>query len=239
MSALTVFTAHPVMGGETCHYAHLTVHCLSLVTLEGGYDKARIPSSRGFDLIRPTLTLPRPGLDAQHSSIGKEGQYGTVLQVISSSHPRRHHGVQEWPTILRARRYSHLNRDRQNIVSRLLGALASSDPIKKTGQDPTRGHGQQARHKSEAKYQQPEAPNTEINISSNHLCTLFSFSETWARCPLSQACDPYTSTSVQGNTNSPPPAGRRAFSYPNQDKPPCVLLASPSRLGTRSTHSSV
>jgi hypothetical protein len=142
MSALTVFTTHPVMGSETCHYAHLTMHYLSSVTLEGGYDKARIPPSRGFDLIRPTLNLPRPGLDAQHSSTGKEGRYGTVLRVISSSHPRCHHGVQGWPAIPRARRYSHLNRDRQNIVSRLPGALASSDPIKRTGQDPTRGHGQ-------------------------------------------------------------------------------------------------
>jgi hypothetical protein len=58
------FTAHPVMGGETCHYTHLTVHCLPSVTLEGGYDKARIPQSQGFDLIHPTLTLPRPSLDA-------------------------------------------------------------------------------------------------------------------------------------------------------------------------------
>jgi hypothetical protein len=42
---------------------------------------------------------------------------------------------------------------------------------------------------------------TEINISSNHpVLFLFSF-ETWARRPLSQACNPYASTSVQGNTN--------------------------------------
>jgi hypothetical protein len=48
-----------MMGGETCHYTHLTVHCLSPVTLEEGYDKVRIPQSRGFDLIRPTSTRPR------------------------------------------------------------------------------------------------------------------------------------------------------------------------------------
>jgi hypothetical protein len=29
--------------------------------------------------------------------------------------------------------------------------------------------------------------------------------ETWARHPLSHACNPYTSTSVQGNTNFSPP----------------------------------
>jgi hypothetical protein len=125
------FTAHLVMGGETCHYAHLTVHCLSSVTLEGGYDKGRIPRSRGFGLIHLVSTRPRPNLDALHSSTGKEGRYGTVLRVISSSHPRRHHGVRGWPAILRARRYNRSYRDRQNITSRLPGDLASSYPIKR------------------------------------------------------------------------------------------------------------
>jgi hypothetical protein len=87
------FTAHPVMGGETCHYTHLTVDCLLPVTLEKGYDKARIPQSQGFGLIRPASTRPRPSLDAQRSSTGKEGRRGTVLRVISPSHPQRHHGV--------------------------------------------------------------------------------------------------------------------------------------------------
>jgi hypothetical protein len=50
------FTTHPVMGGESCHCTHLTVHYLSPVTLEGGYDKARIPQSLGFDLAS---TQPR------------------------------------------------------------------------------------------------------------------------------------------------------------------------------------
>jgi hypothetical protein len=53
-----------------------------------------------------------------------------ALRVISSSHPLRHHGVQGWPAIPWARRYSHLNRDRQNITSRLPGVLASSRSIK-------------------------------------------------------------------------------------------------------------
>jgi hypothetical protein len=47
------------MGGETCHCAHLTTHCLSPINLEGGYDKARIPRSRRFGLIRPASTQPR------------------------------------------------------------------------------------------------------------------------------------------------------------------------------------
>jgi hypothetical protein len=114
------FTTHPVIGGETCHYAHLTMHCLSPITLEGGYDKARIPRSRRFGLIRPASTQPRPSLDAQHCSIGKKGQRGTGLRVISPSRPRCHHGVQGWPAIPGARRYSRLYRDRQNFTSRYL-----------------------------------------------------------------------------------------------------------------------
>jgi hypothetical protein len=61
-------------------------------------------------------------------------------------------------------------------------------PYKRAGRDPTKENGEQAGHK------------IEINISSNHLCTLFPLFETWAHHPLSQACNPYTSTSVQGNT---------------------------------------
>jgi hypothetical protein len=124
------FTTHLVMGGENRHCTHLTVHCTSPVTLEGGYDKARTPQSLGFGLIRPVSTRPRPNLDAPHSSTGKEVWHGTALRVISASRPLRHRGVQGWPSIPRARRYSHLNRDRQNIFSRLPVVLASSRPIK-------------------------------------------------------------------------------------------------------------
>jgi hypothetical protein len=112
-------------------------------------------------------------------------------------------------------------------------------PYKRAGQDPTRGDGQQAGHKLKAKRQQSKTPNIEINISSNHLCTLFSLFETWARRPLSQTCNPYASTSVQGNTKLSPLLDVGPSFCPNQDKPPCVLLTSPSRLGTRNTHSSV
>jgi hypothetical protein len=106
------------------------VHRLSPVALEGGYNKVRIPQSRGFSLIRPTSTRPRPGFDAQHSSTGREGRRGTVLRVISSSLPQRHHGVQGWSAIPGARHYNHSYRDRRNITSRLPSALASSYPIK-------------------------------------------------------------------------------------------------------------
>jgi hypothetical protein len=62
--SLHCFTVHPRMGGESCHCTRLTVHCLPTITLEGRYDKTRIPQSQGFGLIRSTSTRPRPGLDA-------------------------------------------------------------------------------------------------------------------------------------------------------------------------------
>jgi hypothetical protein len=106
------------------------MHTLSSVTLEEGYDKAPILQSRGSDLICPASTRLRPSLDAQHSSTGREDRHGTVLWVISPSHPRRHHGVQGWPAIPRARRYSHLYRDRQKHHLKAPSTLASSYPIK-------------------------------------------------------------------------------------------------------------
>jgi hypothetical protein len=186
------FTAHPVMGGEKRHCDHRTSPYASLLTLEGGYDKARTPRFQGFGLIRSASTRPRRLIQ-----YNREGRHGTALRVISASRPLYLHGVQGWPPISRARRYSHLNRDRQNIISRLPVVLASSRSIKRQA-----GALQGEQKTTDG---QPAIYKIEINISSNHLVFLsFSF-ETWARRPLSQACNPYTSTSVQGNTKSPLP----------------------------------
>jgi hypothetical protein len=65
------------------------------------------------------------------------------------------------------------------------------------------------------------------------------FSETWDRFPLSQLLTPTQALRCKEIQHSSLPAGRRAFFCPNQDKPPCILLASPSRLGTRSIDSLV
>jgi hypothetical protein len=115
----------------TIHTIPRTV--LPPITLEGGYNKVRTPRSQGFGLIRPSSTHPRPGLDpasTQRRSVERKGRRGIGLRVFSPSHPLRHHGVQGWPAIPRARRYSHLHRDRQTFTSRHPGVLASSYPIK-------------------------------------------------------------------------------------------------------------
>jgi hypothetical protein len=78
---------------------------------------------------------------------------------------------------------------------------------KRAGPGSTRGNGGR-------KEQAPANEQTRLQLTDQHLkqSPLYSFRslETWARFPLSQACNPYASTSVQGNTKLSPPAGRRA-----------------------------
>jgi hypothetical protein len=110
-----------------------------LTTLEEGYDKVRIPQSRGFGLIRSASTQPRPDLDTHHRSARKKNRRGTGLRVFSPPHPRRHHGVQGWPAIPEARRYSHPHRDRQNFTLRRPRHPGLLLPYKRAGQGFTRG----------------------------------------------------------------------------------------------------
>jgi hypothetical protein len=123
------FTAHPVMGGEKRHYDHHTQHYASLLTLEGGYDKARTPQFQGFGLIRSTSTGPRPGLDPQHSATGKEGRYGTALRVTSTPHPLRHHIPKDGLPFLRhVATATSTGSTKRHLKAPIV--LASSRPIK-------------------------------------------------------------------------------------------------------------
>jgi hypothetical protein len=113
-------------------------------------------------------------------------------------------------------------------------------PYKRAGQDPASGEGQQARHKPK----KPSASNprlpTQRSTSQAITSVLFFLSVRLGLAALSRKLvTPTQAPQCKEIQNSLPLAGRRAFFCPNQDKPPCVLLASPSRLGTRSTHSSV
>jgi hypothetical protein len=70
-------------GGETCHYTHLTVHCLSPVTLEGGYDKAVFR-----DLGDSVLSVRhRPDLDpASTPSAVRQGRKAGMTRCSGSFH---------------------------------------------------------------------------------------------------------------------------------------------------------
>jgi hypothetical protein len=166
------------------------------VTLEGGYDKVRTPQSRGFSLIRPSSTCPRPGLDpasTHRRSAERKGRHGTGLRVFSPSHPLRHHGVKGWPAIPRTRRYNHLHKDRQNFTSRHPGVPVSSYPIKGQARalqekgatnERTRQDTSQKTRSNEQRHTTHRSTSQAISLYSH-----FPF-ETWARFPLSQLVTP-------------------------------------------------
>jgi hypothetical protein len=117
----------PIPGWEvkTCHYTHHTVHCFATDHPRGRIRQGPYPTISGTrpypPVLDPSSARPRPGLDPASThcrSTGKKGRRGTGLGVFSPSRPLRHHGVQGWPAIPRARRYSHLHMDRQNFTSK-------------------------------------------------------------------------------------------------------------------------
>jgi hypothetical protein len=157
------------MGGEnlSLYTPYRTLFCHRSPSRE---DTTRsVPHDLGDSALS---THPRPDLDPAsiyHRSAGRKGRRGTGLDVFSPSRPLRHHRVRGWLAIPRARRYSHLHRDRQNFTSRLPQCPGLLLPYKRTGQGSI-GERDKARRKPEAK--QAKAHNPQINISSNLLCTL-------------------------------------------------------------------
>jgi hypothetical protein len=117
----------PIPGWEmkTCHYTHHTVHCFATDHPRGRIRQGPYPTISGTrpypPILDPSSARPRPGLDpasTHRRSTGKKDRRDTGLGVFSPSHSLRHHGVQGWPTIPGACRYSHLHRDRQNFTSK-------------------------------------------------------------------------------------------------------------------------
>jgi hypothetical protein len=113
-------------------------------------------------------------------------------------------------------------------------------PYKRAGQGSTRGGPTNERTRQDAS-QKPcsnEQRHT-THRSTSQAISLYSHFPfvTWARFPLSQFVTPTQALRCKEIQYSPLTAGCRAFSCPNQDKSPCILLASPSILGTHSTHS--
>jgi hypothetical protein len=146
------FTAYPVMGGETCHYTHLIVHCLSSVTLEEGYDKARIPQFRGFGLIPPVSTRPRRL--AQFDREGRTAWHRAPDHFIdsSSTSPR-------CPGMAGHSQGTSLQSPQQGSTKRRLKAPRRPgllSPYKKTGRGSTTDRGQRAAGKTQDRVQHPK-----------------------------------------------------------------------------------
>jgi hypothetical protein len=130
----------PIPGWEvkTCHYTHHVVHYFATDHPRGRIRQGPYPTISG---IRPYPSV----LDAAstyHRSAGRKGRCGTGFGVFSSSRPLCHHGVQEWPAIPRARRYSHLYRNRQNFTSKAPRRPCLLLPYKRAGRGSTRAEGQ-------------------------------------------------------------------------------------------------
>jgi hypothetical protein len=108
------------------------------------------------------------------------------------------------------------------------GAPASSYPIK--GQAGALQGGQTNNEQQTTKNQSPSHQRRPTSQAISFVISL-SF-DTWARFPLSQLVTPTQALRCKEIQYSLLPAGRRAFFCLNQDKSPCILLASPSSLGT-------
>jgi hypothetical protein len=202
---------------KTCHYTHLTAHCFATDHPRKRIRQGPYPTISG---IRPYPPVLDPA-STHRRSVGRKGRCGTGLGVFSPSRPRCHHGVQGWPAIPRARCYSHLYRDRQNLSSRHPGVLASSYPIKgqaralqkatqqRTNQQTQRPNGQgkpQARSHAQTS---KGTPPTDQHLKQPPLHSHISF-ETWAQFPLSQLVTPTQALRCKEIQYSPLPAGRGA-----------------------------
>jgi hypothetical protein len=137
---------------------------------------------------------------------------------------------QGWPAWTGARRHSNTDSARFAFSSKAPPRVCCKpypplESIKGEGKELSRGTNNGGRtNKTDI------SPTSEINISSN--TPLYSFFKTWDRLPLSQLVTPTQALRCKKIQYSPFSAGRRAFFCPNQDKPPCILFASPFGVGS-------
>jgi hypothetical protein len=146
---------------------------------------------------------------------------------------------QGWPARTGARRYSNTDSARCSFSSKAPPRVCCKPypplgSIKGEGKE-LLGKGEKKGETTDSRGQQKNKTNTshtsEINISSN--TPLYSFSETWDRFPLSWLVTPTQTLRCKEIQYPPLPAIHKTFFCLNQDKPSCILFASPS--GVRNT----
>jgi hypothetical protein len=138
--------------------------------------------------------------------------------------------AQGWRTCTRARRHSNTNSARFAFSSKAPPRVCCKtypplESIKGEGKELSGGERDNGGWKNKTDI----SHTSKINVSSN--TPLYSFFETWDQLPLSWLVTPTQALRYKEIQYSPFPAGRRAFFCPNQDKPSCILFASPSRVG--------
>jgi hypothetical protein len=136
---------------------------------------------------------------------------------------------QGWPACTGARRHSNTDSARSAFSSKAPPRVRCKPypPL-----ESIKGEGKELSREEDGRWENKTDifPTFEINISSN--TPLYSFFETWGRFLLSRLVTPTQALRCKEIQYSPFPAGRRAFFCPNQDKPPCILFASPSGVGS-------
>jgi hypothetical protein len=184
-------------------------------------------NSRGSALSiprRPTSTRPRPTTGQQRGETCMPQDPGSfhrlilyVTMVSRDGRPFSEHVATATPTAL----------DKTSLLRHPPSSLPPLDPIKGQAVDSTK-----------RRTRKNESSPHRRRSTSQAIPFVLSLSETWDGLPLSQLVTPTQALRCK-KIQYFPPAGRRTFFCPNQDKPPCILLASPSRLGTHSTNSLV
>jgi hypothetical protein len=113
---------------KTCHCTHHTMHYSATDHPRGGIRRVPYPAIPG---TRPYPLTLDPASTNRRSRM--QGLHDTGLRVFSPSHPLRHYGVQGWPVILGACRYSSLHSVRQNFTSKAPRRPCLLLPYKRAG----------------------------------------------------------------------------------------------------------
>jgi hypothetical protein len=108
-----------------------------------------------------------------------QGLRDTGPEIFSPSHPLCHHGVQGWPAILEARRYSNLHSVRQNFTSKAPRRPCLLLPYKRAGRGLYKGLAENGQKKTS---HLPTVEDQPLKQSPLYFHFLF---ETWDRFPLS------------------------------------------------------
>jgi hypothetical protein len=114
---------------KTYHCTRYAEHYSAIDPPRGRIRRVSYPEILGARSYPFPVDPPRPVLDpasTNHRSTKKQGLHATGSKGFSPSHPLRHHGVQGWPAILGARRYSGFHNARQNFTSKASPGISAS-----------------------------------------------------------------------------------------------------------------
>jgi hypothetical protein len=138
-----------------------------LIPLEAKHDKCHTPKFPGLGLIHSPSTHLDPA-STNRRPTKEQGLHATRPGAFSPSHPLRHHGVQGWPAIPGARRYSSFHSARQNFTSKApLASLPSLDPIKGKAGDSMKGgtQGKTSHHPTVEDQHHKKSPLYSLSLS--------------------------------------------------------------------------